>query len=108
MASTWQAAGTGQRTRWIPRGFLSQAVYSTCFSISYGVALPTLLVASFVPRNNSLVNGLVDGAQAARTDAAKIAERRAARRAEEMDERIAQGKENALIEESAYTLAAVL
>ena len=33
---------------------------------SYGVVFPTLLVARAVPKDNAIVNGLVDGARAAR------------------------------------------
>ena len=47
-------------------GFLSRLTYTTCYAVSYGVVFPTLLVARAVPRDNALVNGLVDGARAAR------------------------------------------
>lgn len=44
---------------------VSQTVYSTCYYFSYGVVFPTMLVVSFIPKNNALVHGLVDGARAA-------------------------------------------
>jgi hypothetical protein len=47
-------------------GFLSRLTYTTCYAVSYGVVFPTLLVARAVPKDNALVNGLVDGARAAR------------------------------------------
>lgn len=47
-------------------GFLSRLTYSTCYAVSYGVVFPTLLVARTVPRDNAIVNGLMDGARAAR------------------------------------------
>lgn len=47
-------------------GFVSRLTYTTCYAVSYGVVFPTLLVASAVPKDNAIVNGLVDGARAAR------------------------------------------
>lgn len=44
---------------------LSKAVYGTCYSLSYGVVFPTLLIARSIPKNNAAVHGFVDGAQAA-------------------------------------------
>jgi hypothetical protein len=38
--------------------------------VSYGVVFPTVFVGQFIPKNNALVHGLVDGSQAAR-DAVK-------------------------------------
>jgi hypothetical protein len=45
--------------------FVSRLVYTTSYSISYGVVFPALLLARAVPRDNALVQGLVDGARAA-------------------------------------------
>ena len=45
--------------------FLSRFVYTTCYTISYGVVFPTVLIARAIPKNNAVVNGLVDGAYAA-------------------------------------------
>jgi hypothetical protein len=45
--------------------FMSRFVYSTCYTISYGVVFPSVLVVRSVPRNNAIVHGLVDGANAA-------------------------------------------
>jgi hypothetical protein len=47
-------------------GFLSRLTYTTCYAVSYGVVFPTLLVARAVPKDNAIVQGLVDGALAAR------------------------------------------
>jgi hypothetical protein len=46
--------------------FLSRAVYRTCYSISYGVVFPSLLIARSIPTNNAVIHGFVDGAHAAR------------------------------------------
>jgi hypothetical protein len=45
--------------------FVSRFVYTTCYTISYGVVFPTTLLALSIPRNNAVVRGLVEGAQAA-------------------------------------------
>jgi hypothetical protein len=47
-------------------GFVSRLTYTTCYAVSYGVVFPSLLVARAVPKDNAIVNGLVDGARAAR------------------------------------------
>jgi hypothetical protein len=45
--------------------FLSRCAYKTCYSVSYGVVFPTLLVARSIPKDNAAVHGLIDGAHAA-------------------------------------------
>jgi hypothetical protein len=45
--------------------FMSQAVYKTCYTISYGVIFPSLLLARSIPKENAAVHGLIDGARAA-------------------------------------------
>lgn len=47
-------------------GFVSRLTYTTCYAVSYGVVFPTLLVARAVPKENAVVNGIKDGARAAR------------------------------------------
>ena len=55
-ARTWTATGL----------FVSRFVYTTCYTISYGVVFPSVLLARAVPVNNAAVRGLIEGAQAAR------------------------------------------
>ena len=45
--------------------FLSRFVYTTSYTLSYGVVFPAMLLARSIPPNNAVVHGLVDGAQAA-------------------------------------------
>jgi hypothetical protein len=45
--------------------FASRLVYTTSYTLSYGVVFPVVLLARAVPRNNEAVRGLIDGAQAA-------------------------------------------
>jgi hypothetical protein len=46
--------------------FLSRFVYTTCYTVSYGVVFPTTLLARSIPRNNAAVRGLIEGAEAAK------------------------------------------
>jgi hypothetical protein len=45
--------------------FLCRFVYTTTYTISYGVVFPATLLARSVPRDNAAVRGLIDGARAA-------------------------------------------
>ena len=54
-ARTWDATSL----------FASRFVYSTCYTLSYGVVFPAMLLARAIPRNNEAVRGLIDGAHAA-------------------------------------------
>ncbi len=45
--------------------FASKCVYTTCFTASYGVVFPVVLLARVIPRNNEAVRAMIDGAQAA-------------------------------------------
>ena len=45
--------------------FASRFLYTTCYTISYGVVFPTVLLARSIPKDNAIVHGLVDGAHAA-------------------------------------------
>jgi hypothetical protein len=42
--------------------FASRFVYTACYTVSYGVVFPTMLLARAVPRNNAVVRGMIDGA----------------------------------------------
>jgi len=45
--------------------FVCRFVYTTCYTISYGVVFPTTMIARSIPRDNAAVQGLIEGAQAA-------------------------------------------
>jgi hypothetical protein len=53
-------------------GALGWMVYRTTYAVSYGVLFPVMLVAHAVPRDNPIVQGLCDGAGAARDAAGSI------------------------------------
>ncbi len=42
--------------------FVSRFVYTTCYTISYGVVFPSVLLARTIPKDNIAVRGLIDGA----------------------------------------------
>ena len=52
--------------------FASRFVYTTCYTVSYGVVFPVMLLARSIPQNNSAVRGLIDGAHAARHKAEQL------------------------------------
>ena len=45
--------------------FVSRAVYTMSYSLSYGFVFPVAFVAKSMPADNAIVHGLVDGARAA-------------------------------------------
>lgn len=45
--------------------FMSRLVYTTCYTLSYGVVFPTVWVARSIPADNALVTGVTEGAKAA-------------------------------------------
>ncbi len=51
---------------------VSKTIYTTCYCMSYGIMFPTFLVLSFVPKDNVICHGLVDGAQAAADSVHKL------------------------------------
>jgi hypothetical protein len=77
MTSAWeialQAARNGAADAKVTAGkavpaatrLLARMAYATSYSISYGVVFPVVLIAKSVPKNNAVVNGMVDGARAA-------------------------------------------
>jgi hypothetical protein len=42
--------------------FTARLIYTTCYTASYGVVFPAVLLARAIPRNNEAVRGLIDGA----------------------------------------------
>jgi hypothetical protein len=56
-ARTWDATSR----------FVCRFVYTTCYTISYGVVFPSALLAHSIPRNNAAILGLIEGSRAART-----------------------------------------
>lgn len=52
---------------WRPR-FAQKLVYSSCYTLSFGVCFPVFFVCGYIPKNNPLVQGLIEGSAAASAD----------------------------------------
>ena len=59
------ARAAATRTWDLTSQFASRCVYSTCFTVSYGVVFPVVLLARVIPQNNEAVRAMIDGAHAA-------------------------------------------
>ena len=57
LAASRAPSGTGM--------FLSRVLYTSTYTISYGVVFPVAFVAQSIPRENAAVRGLIEGAHAA-------------------------------------------
>ena len=55
--------------------FLARFVYTTSYTMSYGIAFPAIVIAKSMPANNVLVHGFVDGAKAANDTVVKMKNR---------------------------------
>ncbi len=75
-----EARDAANRTWDASSRFASRFIYTTCYTVSYGVVFPSVLLARALPRDNAAVRGMVDGAHAAiqRVDAIRTAEGTAA------------------------------
>ena len=80
--------------------FGSKMVYTACYTLSYGVCFPVFLACRYVPKNNELVNGLVDGGVSAshaademmaRAEEWRLARREAAEAAEAEEQVVTSG-----------------
>jgi hypothetical protein len=56
--------------------FLSRFVYTTSYTVSYGIVFPAVLLAKSIPADNALVHGFIDGAQAANDTVVQMKNRR--------------------------------
>ena len=45
--------------------FVCRFVYTTCYTISYGVVFPSVILSRSIPKDNAAVRGLIEGAAAA-------------------------------------------
>lgn len=43
----------------------SRLTYATCYMVAYGVVYATVFLAKYIPQNNPIVEGLIDGSRAA-------------------------------------------
>ena len=76
---------------WQPK-FAQKLIYTSCYTLSFGVCFPTFLLCRYVPRNNPLIQGMMDGSAAATRDVdawlAKV---------QDSKQRAAEAKEDAVV-----------
>lgn len=61
-------------------GAMGRAAYSLGYCVSFGIAYPAFLLASFIPVNSAVGRGICDGAQAAGEGHRRFQQRAAAAR----------------------------
>jgi len=76
-SNTMTISKSASRTLESARQIASRSVYLTCYSLSYGVSFPTLMVVGLVPKHNPVYHGFVDGYRAAQETVQRIKTRRA-------------------------------
>ena len=59
--------------------FFCRFLYTTSYTLSYGIVFPATFLARSIPRENVAVNGLIDGARAAREKVDQLLEAKAER-----------------------------
>ena len=69
---TGASCKTGRR---IDAQFASKMVYTACYTLSYGICFPIFAVCRYIPKNNELVNGLIDGGVSANHSVDEMMER---------------------------------
>ncbi len=61
--------------KYLNANFASKLAYTACYTLSYGVCFPIFVACHYIPKNNSLVEGLVDGGASANQSADQMLER---------------------------------
>lgn len=74
-AGAAQDAATGAASPYLNSSFASKLVYTACYSLSYGICFPIFVASHYIPKNNSLVEGLADGSAAANQSVDQFIER---------------------------------
>ena len=69
------AAIGGWTSRYANANFASKLAYTACYTLSYGVCFPIFVACHYIPKNNSLVEGLVDGGASASSSVDQFLER---------------------------------
>ncbi len=69
------AAIGGWTSKYANANFASKLAYTACYAFSYGVCFPIFVACHYVPKNNSLVDGLMDGGASANASVDQFIER---------------------------------
>ena len=68
--------------KYVNANFASKMAYTACYTLAYGVCFPIFVACHYVPKNNSLVEGLMDGGADANHSVDQMLERARANRLE--------------------------
>jgi hypothetical protein len=99
-AQSVNAAATNWSEKYLNANFASKLAYTACYTLSYGVCFPIFVACHYIPKNNSLIEGLVDGGASAnesvdqmmeRIKANRLARKEAAETSDEFSEIIENG-----------------
>ncbi len=69
------AAVGGWTSKYANANFASKLAYTACYTFSYGVCFPIFVACHYIPKNNSLVDGFVDGGASANSSVDQFMER---------------------------------
>jgi hypothetical protein len=72
---TTSAAVEDWSHKYLNANFASKLAYTACYTLSYGVCFPIFVACHYVPKSNSLVEGLVDGGASANQSVDQMLER---------------------------------
>lgn len=85
LAVVGSTESAGTRANWAAN-FPQKLVYSSCYSLSFGVCFPVFLAARYVPKDNAFVKGIIAGSSAASADVDAWLARAAAKQAATAEE----------------------
>ena len=74
-AGATSAAVGDWTSKYANANFASKLAYTACYTFSYGVCFPIFVACHYIPKNNSLVEGLVDGGASANSSVDQFMER---------------------------------
>lgn len=74
------AAVSDWSNKYMNANFASKMAYTACYTLAYGVCFPIFVACHYVPKNNRLVEGLVDGGVDANHSVDQMLEKAKARR----------------------------
>ncbi len=98
------AAIGGWTSKYANANFASKLAYTACYTFSYGVCFPIFVACHYIPKNNSLVDGLVDGGASANTSVDQFMERARAGRLARKEQDLMSSEYSEIAEDGAGAL----